>query len=142
MYYCMTGKVPENVHDRIIEGSDLNWDGIAGLTEKQKQILCKGTAIHAKDRHSNIRQLMDALFTQPAQTPKRPEAPKPAVSKPESPKPVVSKPQSPKPAASKPQASKPAAPKKETAPKKTAAKKNREEQTEEEKVGKPGKGSC
>ena len=129
MYYCMTGRVPENVHDRIIEGSDLNWDGIAGLTEKQKQILCKGTAIHAKDRHSNIRQLMDALFTQPAQTPKRPEAPKPAVSKP----------QSPKPAASKPQASKPAAPKKETAPKKTAAKKNREEQTEEGKVGKTRK---
>ena len=139
MYYCMTGRVPENVHDRIIEGSDLNWDGIAGLTEKQKQILCKGTAIHAKDRYSNIRQLMDALFTQPAQTPKRPEAPKPAVSKPQSPKPVVSKPQSPKPAASKPQASKPAAPKKETAPKKTAAKKNREEQTEEEKVGKTRK---
>ena len=101
MYYCMTGRVPENVHDRIIEGSDLNWDGIAGLTEKQKQILCKGTAIHAKDRHSNIRQLMDALFTQPAQTPKRPEAPKPAVSKPQSSKPAVSKPQSPKPAASK-----------------------------------------
>ena len=149
MYYCMTGRVPENVHDRIIEGSDLNWDGIAGLTEKQKQILCKGTAIHAKDRHSNIRQLMDALFTQPAQTPKRPEALKPAVSKPQSSKPAVSKPQSPKPAeskpqspksaASKPQASKPAAPKKETAPKKTAAKKNREEQTEEEKVGKTRK---
>ena len=61
MYYCMTGKVPENVHDRIM-GTDLVWDGIEGLTAQQKKILQKGMAIHAKDRYPSIRELMDALF--------------------------------------------------------------------------------
>ena len=79
MYYCMTGKVPENVHDRIM-GTDLVWDGIEGLTAQQKKILQKGMAIHAKDRYPSIRELMDALFprfNQPAagqETEKRPAA--------------------------------------------------------------------
>ena len=67
VYYCMTGRVPESAPDRIMEGSELDWERIDGLTTRQKQILRKGTAIHAKDRYSSIRELMDALFAQTAQ---------------------------------------------------------------------------
>ena len=76
MYYCMTGRVPENVHDRVQENIDPDWDSIGGLTEHQKQALDKGMAIRAKDRHTNIRQLMDALFEKPAQTAAEQEAAK------------------------------------------------------------------
>ena len=76
MYYCMTGRVPENVHDRVQENINPDWDSIGGLTEHQKQALDKGMAIRAKDRHTNIRQLMDALFEKPAQTAAEQEAAK------------------------------------------------------------------
>ncbi|MBR5616989.1 MAG: protein kinase [Oscillospiraceae bacterium] len=84
MYYCMTGKVPENVHDRIDEDKDIDWDTVAGLTDRQKEILQKGMAIRAKDRHHDIRQLMEALFAQPAP---KPEPPKPEPPKPQPPTP-------------------------------------------------------
>ena len=76
VYYCMTGRVPESAPDRIMEGSELDWEQIDGLTARQKQILRKGTAIHAKDRYSSIRELMDALFAQTAQADAAKEAAK------------------------------------------------------------------
>ncbi|MBR5617699.1 MAG: protein kinase [Oscillospiraceae bacterium] len=76
MYYCMTGKVPKNAPDRIQDDTELEWDTIAGLTEQQKKILCKGTAVRAKDRYASIRELMDALFTQPKMTDAEQEAAK------------------------------------------------------------------
>ena len=78
MYYCMTGHVPMNATDRIEEEAPIDWDGIAGLTARQKKILQKGTAIRAKDRYRSIRELMDALFGQPAQQ----EKPKQETEKP------------------------------------------------------------
>ena len=78
MYYCMTGRVPMNATDRIEEESEINWDEIQGLTAQQKEILRKGTAIRAKDRYHDIRQLMDALFAPPVQKP----VPQPPVQKP------------------------------------------------------------
>ena len=69
MYYCMTGKVPENAPDRIQDETDLEWDRIPGLTAHQIEILRKGTAPRARDRHSNIRELMNALFAEPAPQP-------------------------------------------------------------------------
>ena len=89
MYYCMTGKVPENVHDRIMAEEDLDWDGIAGLTERQKQILRKGMAIWPKDRYRTIRELMDALFEQPKPAPQPKPVPGPEPTKvPPKPKPA------------------------------------------------------
>ena len=87
MYYCMTGRVPMNATDRIEEESEINWDEIQGLTAQQKEILRKGTAIRAKDRYHDIRQLMDALFAPPVQKP----VPQPPVQKPV-PQPPVSRP--------------------------------------------------
>ena len=85
MYYCMTGKVPENVHDRIDEDKDIDWDTVAGLTDRQKEILQKGMAIRAKDRYRSIRELMDALFEQPKPEPPKPEPPKPEPPTPKKP---------------------------------------------------------
>ena len=76
MYYCMTGRVPDNVHDRLEEDKDVDWNSIEGLTQTQRKILQKGISIRAKDRYRSIRELMDALFEQPKPVP--PEPPKPA----------------------------------------------------------------
>ena len=70
MYYCMTGKVPQNVHDRLEEDKDVDWDSIEGLTETQREILRKGIALRAKDRYRSIREMMDALFA-PQPKPKK-----------------------------------------------------------------------
>ena len=94
MYYCMTGRVPMNATDRIEEESEINWDEIQGLTAQQKEILRKGTAIRAKDRYHDIRQLMDALFAPPVQNP----VPQPTVQKPvPQPQPPVPQPPVPQP---------------------------------------------
>ena len=94
MYYCMTGRVPMNATDRIEEESEINWDEIQGLTAQQKEILRKGTAIRAKDRYHDIRQLMDALFAPPVQKP----VPQPTVQKPvPQPQPPVPQPPVPQP---------------------------------------------
>ena len=94
MYYCMTGRVPMNATDRIEEESEINWDEIQGLTAQQKEILRKGTAIRAKDRYHDIRQLMDALFAPPVQKP----VPQPPVQKPVTqPQPPVPQPPVPQP---------------------------------------------
>ena len=77
MYYCMTGDAPESVHDRIDDDRDIDWDGVEGLTEKQRQILRKGMEIRAKDRYRSIRELMAALFEQTVVIPQPPEPPQP-----------------------------------------------------------------
>ena len=94
MYYCMTGKVPQNVHDRLEEDKDVDWDSIEGLTETQREILRKGIALRAKDRYRSIREMMDALFAQPKPVPQPEPKPEPPKPKPEPPKP---KPEPPKP---------------------------------------------
>ena len=82
MYYCMTGKVPQNVHDRLEEDKDVDWDSIEGLTEAQREILRKGIALRAKDRYRSIREMMDALFApQPKTEPPKPEPAKPGKKK-------------------------------------------------------------
>ena len=92
MYYCMTGKVPQNVHDRLEEDKDVDWDSIEGLTEAQREILRKGIALRAKDRYRSIREMMDALFAQPKPVPQPEPKPEPPKPKPEPPKPEPAKP--------------------------------------------------
>ena len=118
MYYCMTGKLPENAPTRILEERDLDWDQIPGLTEHHRQVLAKGMAIRAKDRYPGIRELMNALFVQPIsdplkaehakaatpqQEPQKPQPPKQEPQKPQPPKQEPQKPQPPKQEPQKPQ---------------------------------------
>ena len=81
MYYCMTGRVPENATDRIDGETELDWERIPGLTEYQQQVLRKGSAIRARDRYATVRELMDALFTRTAPMPQ--PGPRPTTSIPQ-----------------------------------------------------------
>ena len=82
MYYCMTGRVPENATDRIDGETELEWDRIPGLTEYQRQVLRKGSAIRARDRYASVRELMDALFTQTVPMPQPDPRPTPSIPQP------------------------------------------------------------
>ena len=64
IYYCLTGRVPENALSRILEGNDLDWNSVPGLTIHQKRVLEKGTAIRAKERYATMRELMADLFAE------------------------------------------------------------------------------
>ena len=89
MYYCMTGKVPGNAPDRVMDGTDLPWETVAGLTPRQRQILCKGSAVRAKDRYASIRELMNALFDQSV-TDEAPHIPVAPVKPAPAPQPIAS----------------------------------------------------
>ena len=62
-WFCMTGKVPEEVPLRMAEGIDPNWSVIPGLTQPQQEALQKGFSCRAKDRYPNMETFIDALFT-------------------------------------------------------------------------------
>ena len=81
MYYCMTGRVPENATDRIDGETELEWERIPGLTEYQQQVLRKGSAIRARDRYATVRELMEALFARNGSVPQ--PAPRPTPSCPQ-----------------------------------------------------------
>ncbi|MBO7251305.1 MAG: protein kinase [Oscillospiraceae bacterium] len=69
IYYCLTGRVPPEAHDRMMEGDNLDWDGIPGLTERQKATLIKGMALMPKDRITSVQELYDGLYQVQAATP-------------------------------------------------------------------------
>lgn len=63
IYYCLTGRIPEDAPIRVMEGTLLDWSGAQGLTEHQKAVLEQGMEPKAKDRIASIRELMDKLYT-------------------------------------------------------------------------------
>jgi len=73
IYYCLTGRIPEEAPRRMLEEIDLDWD-IPGLLPHQQEALRKGTALRAKDRYGTVRELMDVLYceTQPVPEPEKP----------------------------------------------------------------------
>ena len=95
IWYCLTGRIPEEAPARMLEEIEIDWD-IPGLLPHQQAALRKGMALRAKDRFATIRELMDALFNEPQSTPVEP----PVVPKPEKP-PKAPKP--PKPPKQKPE---------------------------------------
>lgn len=62
MYYCMTGRIPADAPERMMEDVEINWSAIPGLTEDQIRVLNKGMAVRAKDRYASVEELYDALF--------------------------------------------------------------------------------
>ena len=75
VYYCLTGRVPIQAVDRMLEGLEVRFD-IPGLPLYQKQALEKGMATRAQDRHGSMKKLMEALFPAeiPASVPVKTEA--------------------------------------------------------------------
>ena len=102
LFYCLTGRVPMEATQRILDGVDLPWDQIPGLSPHHQQVLRKGTALRAADRYAGMAQLKQALTAAPTATPRptpgpaqRPTPPVPA-PKPSAPVPAsVKKPPAP-----------------------------------------------
>jgi len=62
MYYCMSGKLPPEAPERMMEGAEFQWNRIPGLTPVQLAALQKGTEILAKDRFQNVGEFHSALL--------------------------------------------------------------------------------
>ena len=75
VFYCLTGRIPEEASIRVSEGIDPDWDSIPGLPEHQKRALEKGMSVRAKDRYASLEDLMADLFAAPAPHPVAPAAP-------------------------------------------------------------------
>ena len=99
IYYCLTGRVPPDAPQRMMEDVHPAWEKIPGLTAHQIQVLKKGMALRAKDRYASIRELMAALYASvPAPTPvfePEPIAVTKPVSEPVYTQPMVTKPVAP-----------------------------------------------
>jgi len=112
VWYCLTGRIPEDASIRMTEGTDPDWASIPGLTPSRQAALAKGIACRPRDRYPDMDSLLAGLFPEPAAAPAVPEP----VKEPAKPK-ADKAPPKPKPV--KPRAEKPAPPKEapEKAPK-------------------------
>jgi len=61
IYYCITGKIPEEAPRRMLEEIEINWD-LPGLNERQRCALRKGFSLRSRDRHGSVRKLMEQLY--------------------------------------------------------------------------------
>ena len=66
VWYCLTGRIPEEASIRVSEGVDPDWRSIPGLTERQCAALEKGMSVRARDRYPTMDDLIGALFGAPA----------------------------------------------------------------------------
>ena len=92
IYYCITGRIPEEAPRRMLEEIDPDWD-IPGLLPHQQKALSKGMALRARDRYATVRELIDALFNEtpvpePTPDPKPKPVPKPRPKPEPKPKPM------------------------------------------------------
>ena len=62
VWYCLTGRIPEEASIRMGEGIDPDWSSIPGLPEHQQKALEKGISCRAKDRYPSMDQLLADLF--------------------------------------------------------------------------------
>ena len=62
VYYCLTGRVPPDAPQRMMEDVHPAWDKIPGLSAYQRMVLEKGMSLRGKDRYPDIRSLMAALY--------------------------------------------------------------------------------
>jgi len=74
IWYCLTGRIPDNAPIRVTEGTDPDWSQVPGLTRSQRLALQRGLSVRAKDRFEDMEELIDELF-QPELTSRRPMRP-------------------------------------------------------------------
>jgi len=78
IWYCLTGKVPDDASIRMSEETDPDWCTIPDLPEHQQKALTKGFSRRAKDRFRSMDELLAALFPEPpVPEPPVPEPPDP-----------------------------------------------------------------
>ena len=62
IYYCVTGRVPEDAPARMMEERDPDWSTVPGITAYQKQALEKGMALRTGRRTASVGELMGGLY--------------------------------------------------------------------------------
>ena len=67
VYYCLTGRVPPDAPQRMMEDVHPAWEKIPDLSAHQRMVLEKGMSLRGKDRYPNVRELMAALYGQEPQ---------------------------------------------------------------------------
>ncbi len=62
IYYCLTGKVPTDAPERMVENLEVGWDAIPGLTQGQAELLEAGMALRARDRLRGVEAFLQGLY--------------------------------------------------------------------------------
>ena len=65
IYYCMTGAIPPESMSRVLEGTQIDWSKLNGLSRRQLDALKKGMELQPKDRFDSMKALCLALFPEP-----------------------------------------------------------------------------
>jgi len=68
IWYCLTGTVPMDAPQRLLEGGAAGWDRIPDLSPQQSKVLEKGMSLQPKERYAGIGEFVEALMA--AETPK------------------------------------------------------------------------
>lgn len=70
IYYCATGKVPPEAHERMMEDIPIAWSSVPGLTGQQTDTLEKGMALMPRDRIGSAQELYEGLYGTPKAVPR------------------------------------------------------------------------
>lgn len=62
-YYCMTGQIPPEAPERVLDDVQVDFGTISGLPEHQARVLSKGMSINASQRYPDLASLDNALWT-------------------------------------------------------------------------------
>ena len=80
-HYCLTGKIPPDAPERMIEQEPVHWESIRGLTAQQIAAFSRGMELLPQNRLHSVKELSDALFGPsgpvPPIPPDPPEPPEP-----------------------------------------------------------------
>jgi len=68
IYCCITGEVPPESQELMLEREEINWDQVPGLNDRQRRILQKGTALLPDQRLKSVEELCADLYSSEAQT--------------------------------------------------------------------------
>ena len=93
IYYCLTGEVPPDAPERMLEYEEELFGEITGLTASQRKALEHGIALRTEQRTGSMEQLRQELLQQDAPEPE----PEPEPELPPEPKPERTKTPEPKP---------------------------------------------
>lgn len=62
IYYCLTGQIPPDAPDRLLEDTQVNWQLAGGLSQRQISALRKGMALEASNRYPSLEELALELY--------------------------------------------------------------------------------
>ena len=78
MYYCMTGKVPMDAPERVMDQCGIGWEQVPGLTAGQLHALNKGTELFPQNRLQSVQELLELLNAPSEEIPQSRMEPLPA----------------------------------------------------------------